>query len=29
MNRFTGTCRGCKEVKFDISEDDGYCGDCN
>ena len=29
MNRGTGYCRGCKEVKHDISNDDGYCSDCN
>ncbi len=22
-------CRGCKEIKVDCSNDDGYCGDCN
>jgi len=27
--RYRGFCRGCKEVKNDLSGDDGYCGDCN
>lgn len=24
-----GWCRGCKQEKWDLSNDDGYCGDCN
>ena len=28
-HRYRGKCRGCKEIKNDISGDDGYCGDCN
>ena len=27
--RYRGKCRGCKEIKNDLSGDDGYCGDCN
>ena len=27
--RHTGICRACKQRSFDISNDDGYCGDCN
>lgn len=27
--RYRGFCRACKEVKHDLSGDDGYCGDCN
>jgi hypothetical protein len=24
-----GVCRGCKKFKTDLSNDDGWCGDCN
>ncbi len=27
--RHTGICRACKKMSFNISNDDGYCGDCN
>jgi len=29
MGTHMGVCRGCYERKFDLSNDDGYCGDCN
>ena len=29
MGRHSGVCRGCKKMKWDLSNDDGYCGDCN
>jgi len=29
QSRYRGKCRACKEIKNDISGDDGYCGDCN
>jgi len=25
----TGWCRGCKKMKYTLSNEDGYCGDCN
>jgi hypothetical protein len=27
--RYRGFCRGCKEIKYDVLADDGYCSDCN
>ena len=24
-----GYCRGCNQMKYDLSNGDGYCGDCN
>ena len=24
-----GWCRGCKKMKYNLSNDDGWCGDCN
>ena len=27
--RHSGMCRGCNKFKHHISNDDGYCGDCN
>ena len=27
--RHYGYCRGCKQMKHDLSNDDGWCGDCN
>ena len=29
MGRHTGICRGCGHHSNDLSNDDGYCGDCN
>lgn len=29
MGRHSGYCRGCKQMQPDLSNDDGYCGDCN
>tara|TARA_Y100001949_G_C15973222_1_gene324888 strand:- start:781 stop:906 length:126 start_codon:yes stop_codon:yes gene_type:complete len=25
----SGICRACKKFAYDLSNDDGYCGDCN
>lgn len=25
----SGWCRGCKKIKHTLSNDDGWCGDCN
>ena len=25
----SGWCRGCKKMKHNLSNDDGWCGDCN
>lgn len=27
--RYRGWCRGCKEMKNDLSGDNGICGDCD
>lgn len=27
--RYSGYCRGCKELKHDVLADNGYCGDCD
>ena len=27
--RHAGKCRGCKEWKYDVLADNGYCGDCD
>lgn len=27
--RYAGKCRGCKEWKYDVLADNGYCGDCD
>ncbi len=27
--RGRGTCRACKEIKFDVLADNGYCSDCD
>ncbi len=27
--RHRGICRACKNYSNDLSNDDGYCGDCN
>jgi hypothetical protein len=29
QGRHSGICRACNKHKFDLSNDDGYCGDCN
>jgi len=29
QGRHRAYCRGCGEIKYDCSNDDGYCGDCN
>lgn len=29
QGRHAGICRSCDEHKPDLSNDDGYCGDCN
>lgn len=29
QGRHSGVCRGCHEHQPDLSNDDGYCGDCN
>lgn len=29
QGRHYGWCRGCRKMKYDCSNDDGWCGDCN
>ena len=29
QKRGRGYCRSCKKIKYDVLNDNGYCGDCD